>query len=113
LVLARDGFDAAAGWPDLRAPLVDAFARSGSFATTSLPATAMGSYLLLPAGADLELRFNFADANSDGGVDGADVEFYFTLWESGSLLADVNGDGGVDGADLGAFFSQWEQGGPG
>jgi hypothetical protein len=113
MVLARDGFDAAAGWPDLRAPLVDAFARSGSFATTSLPATAMGSYLLLPAGADLELRFNFADANSDGGVDGADVEFYFTLWESGSLLADVNGDGGVDGADLGAFFSQWEQGGPG
>ena len=46
-------------------------------------------------------------------MDGADVEFYFPLWESGSLLADVNGDGGVDGADLGAFFSQWEQGGPG
>jgi fibronectin-binding autotransporter adhesin len=113
VVTAQDGFDPAAGAADLRATLLDSAATSGAFSSLSLPPTAMGTYALVPTGPDLVLLFNFADANGDGGVDGQDVEFYFFLWENGSLLADVNGDGGVDGSDLGVFFGQWEQGGPG
>jgi hypothetical protein len=52
-----------------------------------------------------------ADFNLDGGVDGADVNAFFTAWELGEASADVNLDGGVDGADVGAFFAVWENGG--
>ena len=51
-----------------------------------------------------------ADFNLDGGVDGADVEAFFTAWERAETLADFNIDGGVDGADVEAFFVAWEQG---
>ncbi|MBX3408516.1 MAG: hypothetical protein KF859_01350 [Phycisphaeraceae bacterium] len=53
----------------------------------------------------------FADFNQDGGVDGSDVEAFFTAWEAGSGSADVNFDGGVDGADVETFFLLWEAGG--
>lgn len=49
----------------------------------------------------------YADFNSDGGVDGQDVESFFTIWESGESPADVNLDGGVTGDDVGEFFTQW------
>ena len=110
---AVNGFDAAGNVPGLRAVLVDAATRSGSLSFVQLPPTAMGTYALVPTGPDLVLLFNFADANGDGGVDGSDIDTFFSLWESGSSFADVNGDGGVDGADIGVFFQQWEQGGPG
>jgi hypothetical protein len=52
-----------------------------------------------------------ADFNADGGVDGADVESFFTAWEAGEVSADVNADGGVDGGDVQTFFVAWERGG--
>jgi subtilisin-like proprotein convertase family protein len=52
-----------------------------------------------------------ADFNEDGGVDGQDVEAFFTVWETGEACGDVNEDGGVDGGDIEFFFTLWEQGG--
>ncbi|MBS0195285.1 MAG: hypothetical protein JSR77_00850 [Planctomycetes bacterium] len=52
-----------------------------------------------------------ADFNQDGGIDGADVDWFFGAWESGACDADVNADGGVDGADVDTFFMAWEAGG--
>ncbi len=51
-----------------------------------------------------------ADANADGGVDGADIETFMTFWVNGNYRSDVNFDGGVDGADLEEFFRHWEAG---
>jgi hypothetical protein len=55
-----------------------------------------------------------ADYNADGGVDGGDIEAFFTDWSLGGGelgCADTNADGGVDGADIEAFFSVWMMGG--
>ena len=52
-----------------------------------------------------------ADYNSDGGVDGSDVEAFFADWEAGEVRADVNLDGGIDGADVETFFAAWQNGG--
>ena len=52
-----------------------------------------------------------ADYNADGGVDGGDVEAFFTEWEQSVGCADVNQDGGIDGGDVEAFFTFWEAGG--
>ncbi len=52
-----------------------------------------------------------ADFNSDGGVDGQDIEAFFTAWEGGTNCGDVNQDGGVDGSDIESFFAAWESGG--
>jgi hypothetical protein len=52
-----------------------------------------------------------ADFNQDGGVDGPDVEAFYSVWESGEACGDVNEDGGVDGGDVEFFFSKWEAGG--
>ncbi len=52
-----------------------------------------------------------ADYNGDGGVDGTDVEVFFTDWGNGDPRADVNADGGVDGTDVEVFFRAWENGG--
>lgn len=54
--------------------------------------------------------FPGADFNRDGGVDGSDVEAFFTAWESGEEIADFNMDGGVEGSDIEAFFVAWENG---
>ncbi|MBS0197899.1 MAG: hypothetical protein JSR77_14180 [Planctomycetes bacterium] len=51
------------------------------------------------------------DFNGDGGIDGADLEAFFFVWERGGPRADVNRDGGVDGADVDTFFASWESGG--
>lgn len=53
----------------------------------------------------------YADVNNDGGIDGADVEAFFNLWEAGDPVADLNNDGGIDGADVETFFEYWEGGG--
>lgn len=52
-----------------------------------------------------------ADFNQDGGIDGSDVEAFFSAWESGDPIADVNDDGGIDGSDVGRFFEAWDAGG--
>jgi len=52
-----------------------------------------------------------ADYDRNGGIDGADVEAFFTDWEVGESCADANRDGSVDGADLESFFISWERGG--
>lgn len=52
-----------------------------------------------------------ADFDRNGGVDGADVEMFFTAWEGGEHEADVNYDGGIDGSDVSAFFDVWQRGG--
>ncbi|MBS0198332.1 MAG: hypothetical protein JSR77_16385 [Planctomycetes bacterium] len=52
-----------------------------------------------------------ADFNGDGGVDGADIEAFFTAWSMSDVTADTNLDGGVDGADVEAFFVVWQRGG--
>ncbi|MCX5692040.1 MAG: S8 family serine peptidase [Planctomycetota bacterium] len=52
-----------------------------------------------------------ADFNQDGGVDGGDIEAFFTAWEAGDPAADVNRDGGVDGPDIESFFLVWAAGG--
>ncbi|MFZ4430117.1 MAG: immunoglobulin domain-containing protein, partial [Phycisphaerales bacterium] len=51
-----------------------------------------------------------ADFNSDGGVDGADIDVFFIAWESSDSLADINQDGGIDGSDVSVFFERWEAG---
>lgn len=50
------------------------------------------------------------DFNCDGGIDGADLDSFFSAWEDGADAADVNRDGGVDGADVQEFFVRWEAG---
>lgn len=52
-----------------------------------------------------------ADYNSDGGVDGSDVQAFFDHWTAGDACADVNGSGGIDGSDVQTFFDLWQTGG--
>ncbi len=52
-----------------------------------------------------------ADYNQDGGVDGSDVEAFFTEWAAGAPCADVDQSGGVDGSDVATFFTVWSAGG--
>lgn len=52
-----------------------------------------------------------ADFNQDGGIDGTDVEAFFSAWELGLPTADVNDDGGIDGNDVETFFIAWQAGG--
>jgi len=52
-----------------------------------------------------------ADYNSDGGVDGSDVDTFFIDWVQAATCADVNQDGGVDGSDVDTFFTTWVAGG--
>lgn len=52
-----------------------------------------------------------ADYNVDGGVDGADIEAFFTDWAASAGCSDVNTDGGVDGGDVESFFVVWAAGG--
>jgi len=48
-----------------------------------------------------------ADINSDGGIDGLDVDDFFNAWENGEVNADVNVDGGIDGTDVSVFIDAW------
>ncbi|MFZ4430468.1 MAG: proprotein convertase P-domain-containing protein, partial [Phycisphaerales bacterium] len=50
------------------------------------------------------------DFNQDGGVDGGDIESFFSEWTAGMNCADVNLDGGVDGGDIETFFNVWQAG---
>jgi len=52
-----------------------------------------------------------ADYDVSGGVDGSDIEAFFTDWAASLGCADVNEDGGIDGTDVEAFFLLWSAGG--
>jgi hypothetical protein len=52
-----------------------------------------------------------ADFNNDGGVDGSDIEAFFTAWAAGDNCGDTNLDGGIDGSDIETFFTTWQSGG--
>jgi hypothetical protein len=82
-------------------------ARLKSTASTTSSIGANVSMLRIPLVVN---SFCAADFNSDGGVDGADVESFFVAWAAADGLADVNIDGGVDGADVEAFFVVWSAG---
>lgn len=97
-------------WNHSWCPTDEVYRLSGWFPTDS--DTAMGLRLASPAsGWECQTSCPVADFNCDGGVDGADVEVFFTVWMTGESRADANRDGGVDGADVEAFFRVWEAGG--
>jgi hypothetical protein len=48
-----------------------------------------------------------SDFNGDGGIDGGDVEAFFTTWSRGDFVCDLNQDGGVDGRDAEVFLVGW------
>jgi hypothetical protein len=54
--------------------------------------------------------FCAGDFNLDGGIDGGDVNAFFTAWEQGNQSSDINADGGVDGQDLFFFLERWQVG---
>lgn len=62
----------------------------------------------------LQVRFDKpacdADMNTDGGIDGADINAFFDVWETGEVGGDLNHDGGVDGMDVQFFLEHWEAG---
>ncbi len=57
------------------------------------------------------INCRIADYNRDGGVDGADLDAFFTAWSAGEARSDGNRDGGIDGNDVEAFFAAWSGGG--
>lgn len=84
----------------------------GTFANIQFPTLSpSGGFRInyLPTSIQLEY-FCYADTNEDGGIDGSDIQAFFTLWELSDSAADLNLDGGVDGADLELFFTSWESG---
>jgi hypothetical protein len=52
-----------------------------------------------------------ADFDDNGGVDGLDVEAFFTNWMASRMIADVDLDATVDAADVAAFLDVWTAGG--
>jgi len=52
-----------------------------------------------------------ADYDQSGGVDGSDVEAFFTDWAVSAGCSDVDQSGGVDGSDVEAFFVFWSASG--
>jgi len=48
-----------------------------------------------------------ADFNSDGGVDGADIDAFTAAWANSEPSADVDQSGGVDGGDVELFYTLW------
>lgn len=51
-----------------------------------------------------------ADFDGSGGVDGADIAFFFEAWEQGDMSADLDESGGIDFGDVGSFFTSFEGG---
>jgi len=95
-----------ASWIDLNDGMVGVFATD-----LTVSANVLGLYNLIRQAAEDAVRVPpacIADFNSDGGVDGADVEAFFVAWETGAFAADVNRDGGINGEDVGVFFDLFE-----
>jgi hypothetical protein len=82
---------------------------SFTISNVTLTPTLVGS-LVFTSGSVTISRGCIGDFNDDGGVDGADVEAFYTAWAAAETNADTNGDGGVDGGDVEAFFARWQTG---
>jgi len=86
----------------------------GSVAGWTLAGGDRGAYRIALRGASVRGACScspcIADFDANGGVDGADVEGFFTSWSRGDVCGDVNEDGGVDGPDVEEFFTSWSQG---
>jgi hypothetical protein len=50
------------------------------------------------------------DFNSDGGIDGSDVESFFFAWDEAATTADIDLDGLIDETDAREFFARWAEG---
>jgi hypothetical protein len=110
--LSSTGFDPSLeGASFFTATLFRASSFTGSFASVLTIGASRGALSLVATATTLELRHNIADYNADGGVDGADLEWFLVEWEAGEMTTDVNGDGGVDGLDIESFLTLWTQGG--
>jgi len=98
------------GLPDQNFPNLGTF---GNMSTIDFSQIDGDQYVVLAGECDCGVQCPrcAADFNQDGGVDGADVEAFYTVWELGEACGDVNLDGGVDGGDVEAFFAVWENGG--
>jgi len=77
--------------------------------------TAPAASVAMPADIEVlgEIVFSvkcIGDFNTDGSVDGSDIEPFFTAFSNGDPAADVNLSGGVDGGDVETFFIAWEAG---
>jgi len=77
--------------------------------------TAPTPSVAMPAGLEVfgEIVFTvkcIGDFNTDGSVDGSDIEPFFLAFADGDPSADVNLSGGVDGGDVETFFIAWEAG---
>lgn len=97
--------------------LANLSAATDSLVLSSVTSADAGYYdcvITTPCGSMTSIAANLTicigDFNCDGGVDGADIDAFFTDWELGSPIADTNADGGVDGADVSVFFERWEAG---
>lgn len=73
---------------------------AGSIVEAGIDDVSIERYICTPTG----------DFNADGGIDGQDIEAFFTAWEAGLPSADVDLNGGVDGQDVATFFIAWERG---
>lgn len=73
---------------------------AGSIVEAGVDDVSIESYICIPTG----------DFNSDGGIDGQDIEAFFMAWEAGHPSADVDLNGGIDGQDVATFFAAWERG---
>ncbi len=90
-----------------RITLIRGTSRTGTFGAENVPP---GWHVIYDTNSVDVYYLCVADFNDDGGIDGSDVQAFYTEWEEGNFLADVNLDGGVDGADVETFFALWEAG---
>jgi serine protease AprX len=79
-------------------------------ATNTFDPLYIRGYGIVNAAAALDY-FCPADFNKDGGVDGSDIESFFSAWQLATANSDVNADGGIDGGDVETFFIAWTAGG--
>lgn len=87
------------------------FTERATWTTSSTRELIFTDESVVPVGASTGCSPCAADYNQDGGIDGSDIDSFFSDWESGATCADANQDGGIDGSDVDTFFSMWENGG--
>jgi len=84
--------------------------RADVVATTRANGEVIEKIQYTPYGSALTHLLTFtarADFNSDGGVDGTDIEAFTAAWSDGEPSADVNQDVGVYGGDVELFYTLW------
>ena len=84
--------------------------RADVVATTRANGEVIEKIQYTPYGSALTHLLTFtarADFNSDGGVDGADIDAFTAAWANSEPSADVDQSGGVDGGDVELFYTLW------